>query len=244
MRKTAAVAGCLSLLLVLASCGTGDSGEPPDATSSHADLIASVLNDRKHLFAGSLSYATSVTMSVDDTLTYDVRLIARAKNASRGTTRPAAATRTFRVGGVEGATLTSTGQDVRVRTPPRPTQVIAKPGDKAAWWWTVSASEPGDYDLALTVTTYQGYSNVALDTLSPALTVHLTVRDTWSHRWNSMLDSLGTWSAIAAALMTITGVVVACRDRLTALLRARRASWRERGQQPGTGTGEERDGYL
>jgi len=246
MRNRAAVAGCLSLLLLLASCGTGGdrgSAEPPP---SQADLRASVLDDRAHLFAGSLSYATSVLVSVDDTVTYDVRLTARAKNVSHGTARPVAATRAFRVGGVEGAALTSASQDVRVvlRGDRRSEQVIARPGDRAAWRWSVSASEPGDYDLALTVTTYQGRSDLALDTLTPPLTVHLRVRDTWSHRWNSTLDSVGTWGGIAAALVTITGVFVACWGRLAPLLRARRESWRARGPQRDGSTDGERDGYL
>jgi hypothetical protein len=246
VRTGAAVAGCLSLLLVLASCGTGGDSASPDATSGQADLLASVRNDREHLFAGSLSYATSVTVSVDDTVTYDVRLTARAENASHGTTQRVAATRTFRVGGVEGAALTSASQDVRVvlRGDQQREQVIARPGELAAWGWSISASEPGDYDLGLTVTTYQGRSHIALDTLAPPLTVHLRVRDTWSHRWNSTLDSVGTWGGIGAALTTITAVVVACRDRLTALLRARRESWRARGQQRDAGVDEERQGYL
>jgi hypothetical protein len=245
MKNRSAAAGCLSLLLVLASCGTGDRGSahvPP----SQADLQASVLDDRRHLFAGSLTYATSVVVSVDDTVTYDVRLTARAKNASPGTTRPVAATRAFRVGGVEGAALTSASQDVRVvlRGDQKPEQVIARPGEKAAWRWSISASEPGDYDLGLTVTTYQGRSDLALDTPAPPLTVHLRVRDTWSHRWNSTLDSVETWGGIAAALVTITGVIVACWGRLTPLLRARRESWRARGQRRDGSTDEEWDGYL
>jgi hypothetical protein len=70
------------------------------------------------------------------------------------------------------------------------------------------------------------------------------VRDTWSHRWNSTLDSVETWGGIAAALVTITGVIVACWGRLTPLLRARRESWRARGQRRDGSTDEEWDGYL
>ncbi|MGW2568957.1 hypothetical protein [Streptomyces sp. NPDC001537] len=48
-------------------------------------------------------------------------------------------------------------------------------GDTAEWRWSVSA---GDYELALVVTTFQGDTDRALETLHPPITVHLTVHNT------------------------------------------------------------------
>jgi hypothetical protein len=48
-------------------------------------LQASVANERKHLFDGSLAYTPCVSMSVGGDLTYDVILTARGEESSHRT---------------------------------------------------------------------------------------------------------------------------------------------------------------
>ncbi|MGW1809199.1 hypothetical protein [Streptomyces sp. NPDC002078] len=54
-----------------------------------ADSQTSIVDDRKHLFDGSLAYDPSVSVSVGDSLTYDVRLTARGAKSSHGTAQAA-----------------------------------------------------------------------------------------------------------------------------------------------------------
>lgn len=239
VRKRIAAAWCLVLLLALglAACGVpGESDKAPESVRQRpgqADLQASVVDDRKHLFDGSLAYDPSVSVSVDGNLTYDVRLTARDEKSSHGTAQAALVTRAFQVGGAEGAALSAGDSDVRVvlLTPMPKHQFIARPGDTAEWQWSVSATEPGDYGLALTVTTFQGDSDRALDTLAP-ITIHLSVHNTWSHRFASMQNWLYTAAGIAGALVAVH----ALRAPLTELVRGRREARRQRD--------EDRDGYM
>jgi hypothetical protein len=239
VKKRFAAVWCLLLLLALglAACGVpGESNKGPESVQQRpgqADLLASVVNDRKHLFDGSLAYDPSVSVSVGGSLTYDVRLTSRGEKSSRGTAQVALVTRAFQVGGVEEATLSAGDSAVRVvLLSPRVKQVIAQPGDPADWQWSVSATEPGDYDLTLTVTTLQGDSDRALDTLTPPITVHLTVHNTWSHRFASMQNWLYAAAGSAGALAGI----YALRAPLTELVRGRREARQRRN--------EGRDGYM
>lgn len=240
VKKRIAAAWCLLLLLALglAACGVpGESNKGPESVGQRpgqADLQSSIVDDRKHLFDGSLAYDPSVSVSVGDSLTYDVRLTARGEKSSHGTAQAALVTRAFQVGGVEEAALSAGDADVRVVSlTPDVKQVIAQPGDLAEWQWSVSAGEPGDHDLALTVTTFQGDSDRALDTLAPPISVHLSVRDTWSHRFASMQDGLYTAAGIAGALAG----VYALRAPLTELVRGRREARQQRSE-------DRDDGYL
>ena len=242
-RRTTTAGRRLSFLLVLgltallASCGVGNdlggSGEAPGQRPGQADLRASVVSDRKHLFNGSLAYDPAVSMPVGGDLTYDVLLTARGEKSSRFT-QAALGTRAFQVGGVEGAALTCGSRNVRVvmLTDSAPEQFIAQPGDPAEWQWSVSADEPGDYELALTVTTYQGDTKRALDTLRPPIKIYLTVHDTWSHRIVSLQD----WLIAAGGIATALVAVYALRAPLTELVRARGEARRQRDQS--------RDGYM
>lgn len=208
--------------------------------SDQAAFQAKVVDDRKQLFDGSLSYWSRVSTAVDESVSYEVSLTALGKDASPTSplVRPATETRPFQVGGVEGATLSSSSRSVKVEllADAKTKQVIARPGDTANWQWSISPSEPGDYELVLVLTTYQGDSDRALDTLTPPITVHLSVRNTWSHRIGSMQTSLITLGSVAAALAAF----FALRAPLTELVRGRRESWRQRRR----GQEDERDGYL
>lgn len=197
-----------------------------------ADLRASIVNDRKQLFDGSLTYTPDVSMPVGRHLTYDVVLTARGEKSSHRALRAALATRAFRVGGWQGAGLSSDNPAVKVSMETTAQQAIAAPGESAYWKWSVTADEPGDYDLYLTVITYQGRTNRALETLDPPIDVRLTVRDTWSHRLASMRNWLFTAAGMAGALVGL----YALRAPLTELVRGRREARKQRN--------ESRDGYL
>ncbi|MFI7402065.1 hypothetical protein ACIBW9_16610 [Streptomyces sp. NPDC049541] len=225
----------LLLALGLAACGVPDQGSA-GAELGQADLQASVVNDRKHLFDGSLTYTPYVSMNVGGHLKYDVILTARGAKSSHRTARTARVTRAFRVGGVQGARLSADSQNVRVVSQSEEKQPIGEPGDTAEWQWSVSATEPGDYELAVTVTTFQGDTDRALETLHPPITVHLTVHNTWSHRFTSMQNWLFTAAGIAGALAGI----YALRAPLTELLRGRRDARKQRGEN----LDEDRDGYM
>jgi hypothetical protein len=239
-RVAAAVTFVLFLFAVLLAAATvflGDYGENGFGSGpDQADLQAGIVNDRRHLFDGLLVYASYVSTPVDDSLTYRVRLTARGEKAAAVPARPATQTRSFQVGGVEGAALTAGSGDVKVvlLTDAKTRQVIAEPGDSVEWQWSVSPSEPGDYDLVLALTTYQGDSDRALDTLTPPITVHLGVRNTASHRLHSMQSTLIALGGVAGALLGL----YAFRAPLTEFARARGEARRERSRN------ENRDGYL
>ncbi|MCH5670593.1 hypothetical protein [Streptomyces gilvus] len=229
MRRSIAACGCL--LLLLAACGVPGGEKSVGPGLSQADLRASIIDDRKQLFDGSLSYAPSVSVPVGGSLRFDVVLTARGEK-SRRVARTAVQTRVFRVGGMQGARLTPDSREVRTVLLSEARQPIARPGESALWEWSVSADEPGDYELGLTVVTYQSDTDRALETLNPPIHVRVTVRDTWSHRFSSMQDWLFTAAGIAGALAGI----YALRAPLAELVRGRREARKQRE--------ESRDGYL
>ena len=233
----------LGLLVVVLSLGGGcgpGAGVGFDPRSDQAAFQAKVVNDRKQLFAGTLDFHPSVAAVVDDSMTYKITLRALGEDASRRSAPVPRGmeTRRFQVGGVEGATLSSTSRSVQVEllADSRTKQVIAEPGDTAHWQWRVSPSEPGDYDLLLVLTTYQGESDRALDTLTPPIVIHLSVSNTLSHSISSMQAFLITSGGVAAALTAI----LAFRAPLLDFMRARGNSTR---QQRG-GDEDEREGYM
>ncbi|MER6419906.1 hypothetical protein [Streptomyces sp. NPDC001137] len=233
MRTRIAAAWCLSLLLTLglAACGVPtESGS--GAGLGQAALEASIRNDRKHLFDGSLTYTPDISMSVGGRLSYAVVLTARGEKSSRRAAQAALETRVFRVGGWQGAGLSADGPEVKTVLHGPQRQAIGAPGENAQWQWSVSADEPGDYDLALTVITYQGNTDRALETLKPPIKVRLKVYDTWSHRFTAMRNWLYTAAGIAGALVG----VLALRAALADLVQGRREARKQRD--------ENRDGYM
>lgn len=229
------------LLFVALSAG-GGSGctAKKNSDPDQAAFQAKVMDDRKQLFGGRLLYRARVSADVGDSVTYTISLTALGEDASRklAQVRPSTKSRPFQVGGVEGATLSSTSRSVKVEllADTKTKQIIVAPGDTASWQWSISPSKPGDYALVLTLATYQGESDRALDTLSPPLTIHLSVHNTWSHWINSIQTWLITLGSVAAALT----VLFTFRAPLAEFMRNRWDSWRQRHR----GRHDERDGYL
>lgn len=230
--------GVLTVLgaLVLAAL-TRPYSAPPPRPDDQASFQADVIDDRKQLFAGRLTYESHISTAVDDSATYSISLTALGEEETdaKKPLQPAKETRDFQVGGVEGAKLTPTSRKVKVAplADAKSKQIIAEPGDSADWLWSVTASEPGNYELMLTLTTYQRDSDRALATLTPPITVHLSVSDTWPHRIDSMRTSLIAWGSVAVALTAL----FAFRTPLTAFARTRRDAWREQRNRG-------KDGYL
>jgi hypothetical protein len=229
------LAGILASLVVMASSFALLLDSDGKRSSDQADFQARILDDRKQLFDGRLSYSSLVSADVGDSVTYTIRLTALGE-AGSGRLAPGrgAKARSFQVGGVQGASLTSTSSRVRVvrlnDTTAR--QVIAAPGDAIEWHWSVTATQPGSYGLVLGLTTYQGDSDRALDTLTPPITVRMQVENSWSHRIASMRDWLIALGSVAAALLAL----YAFRTPLAEFARDRREARRERTVG--------RDGYL
>lgn len=215
-------------LSALSSCGTPPPRPGPPHRGDQATFQQGVAKDRGQLFDGRLDYASRFTTSVGVPRTFRIDLTALSDEASRRTSMSPTLTgsRPFQVGGVEGAALTATSGAVQTKplADSRTRQVIALPGDRVEWWWSVSASEPGDYELLLTLTTYQGDSDRALYTLAPPIRVHLHVADTWSHRVDSMLSTILAWGGAAVALTAL----LAFRAPIATFVRTRRDAWRER----------------
>lgn len=214
------VATSVTLTLML---GTGEEPGRPD----QADFQAKIVDDRRQLFDGSLSYRSRVSAPVGESVTYSIKLTALGEDASRRVNpERATETRAFQVGGVEGASLTSASGQVRVvrLADIKTRQVIAEPGDTVEWRWGLTASEPGSYDLVLSLTTYQGDSDRALDTLTPPITVRLQIENTWSNRVDSMRNWLIALGSVAAALLAL----YAFRAPLAEFVQARREARRER----------------
>jgi len=229
--------GIIVALGALASCGTHTPRPGPPPRNDQEEFRADVARDRGQLLDGRLDYASRFSTPVGVPRTYQIQLSALGGRVS-GPTRlspTATDTRAFRVGGAQGATLTATSADVRIEflADPRTRYPVTDPGDIAQWSWTVSASEPGDYDLHLGLTTYQRGSDLALHTLTPAITVRLHVTETWSYRVNSMLSTILAWGGAAVALTAL----LAFRTPITAFARTRRLTWQERHRDG------HRDGY-
>ncbi|MDX3451509.1 hypothetical protein PV396_06005 [Streptomyces sp. ME02-8801-2C] len=225
----------LGLFLVVA-VGALSACDPP-GPRTQAAFQADVASDRGRLFAGRLDYRSQLSTGVDEPRTFRITLTGlSAEAASRSTLdETLTETRSFPVGGVEGAALTATDPDVRVTllTDVEARQVIARPGDAVEWWWSVSSNEPGDYELLLSITTYQGDSDRALATLTPPITVRLHVDETWDHSLDAMLSTIVTWGGVAIALTAL----LAFRAPITTFVQTRKSTRQERHRD------HYRDGY-
>ncbi|MEU6223544.1 hypothetical protein [Streptomyces sp. NPDC047042] len=216
----------LGLFLVVAVGALSACDSP--ASRTQAAFQADVASDRGQLFAGRLEYRSRLSTGVGEPRTFRINLTALSDEAASRSTldETLTETRSFPVGGVEGAALTATDPDVRVAllTDVEARQVIVRPGDAVEWWWSVSSNEPGDYELLLSVTTYQGDSDRALATLTPPITVRLHVGETWNHRLDAMLSTIVTWGGAAIALTAL----LAFRAPITTFVQTRRSARQER----------------
>jgi hypothetical protein len=212
--------------------------EEPPATPMQTMFLEDVSKDRKTLVPGDFWYPNSASSAVGESTSVTVGLWMGGKNAGHtGPSAPLPAGSKIRhipVGGVEGASLTSPSNEVKIRPlfDSSVKQVVTQPRDWAEWEWAVSASEPGDYKLMLRVTTYQGESNRALATSRP-VSVRLHVTNTVSHRVSWLRGELVAWGGVAAAVVAL----LAFRTPLLAFVRARRDSSLERRRRGS-------DGYM
>jgi hypothetical protein len=216
-----------------------------------AHLQASIVNDRKKLFSGELAYLPYALGKVGDSFTYEVELTAIGENKSsnwppdydQGTPWPVPQLRKFQVGGVQGATLSTGSSGVKIipLADSQTEQVIAEPGDTARWMWKITAEEPGDHELLLTVVTYQGNSNRALATLNPPIRVFLTVEDTVSHRFETMKGFLIAFGVVSGGVITTLLGVFTFRTQLIEFTREKRTQWQERRRDSQS---NDKSGYL
>ncbi|MFI7499530.1 hypothetical protein ACIBVL_13675 [Streptomyces sp. NPDC049687] len=253
-----AISGCGALLFILvaivaiipfgASCSPATVGPDGDG---QAEFQASIVDDRKKLFSGELTYGTDVVAKVGDSFAYEVELTAIGENESstwppdhaQATPWPPPQRRNFQVGGVQSASLSSGSSSVKIESlsDAQTKQVIAEPGDMARWAWRISINEPGVYELLLTVVTYQGNSDRALAVLTPPITVSLHVEDTMSHRFESMKGFLAAFGVVVGGAITALLGAFAFRTQLIEFTREKRAQWQERRRGP---QDDSRDGFL
>jgi len=198
------IVGVLQALLVTSERANK---APGPLESQQVKLESSIVDDRKHLFNGILMYQPLNPMAVGDTRELDVTLIAIGQKPGE-THIPVGnviGSRSLRVGGVEGATLSVGGGGAQI-SPVGPTRgLIGQPGDRVDWTWNISPSEPGEYTLELVVVTYQGTSDNPLSVVNPPVPITLKVTDTWSHRLNELkgwIIGLGAFFAAVAVILT------------------------------------------
>lgn len=214
--------------------GVGGLGSAP--REGQALFRDAITKDRSQLLSGALSYTSNLDTDVGDEVTFTVRLTALdAKGAGKLAKDKPDVQRQFRVGGVQGASLKSSSDDVTVKllSDKKTQQTIAAPGDEAQWQWSVSASKPDDYDLTLVVTTYQEDSSRALVTLNPPVSIKLTVHNTVR---NFVVDAK-EWFLAAGSLLVVLAGFFALRGPLVNFVRRKREERQER-QARG------QDGYM
>lgn len=220
---------------------TSTTKEPTSGASvapKQTTFMVDVNRDRKTLVPGSFWHPSSARSAVGESTSIAVGLQIDGKGV--GQTGPATSPpmgskiHHIPVGGVEGASLTSPSDEVKIRPlfDLNVKQIVIRPPDWADWEWAVSASEPGDYTLVLRITTYQGQSNRALATSRP-ISIHLHVANTVSHRVSWVRSELVAWGGVGAAIVAL----LAFRTPLLAFVRARRDSLLERRRQG-------QDGYM
>jgi hypothetical protein len=218
---------------LLASLATIQAGHAPPPVSQQVSLQSSIVNDRKHLFNGVLTYLPLDPMSVDNTQELDVTLIAVGQNPSAVSIPPGnvIGSRSLRVGGVEGATLSVRGGGVQISPVGPDRRLIGQPGDTADWTWDITPMQPGEYTLELVVVTYQGTSDNPLSVVDPPIPITLNVTDTWSHRLNSVkgwIIGLGAFFAAVAIIFTFF------REQVFGLLPNRKKKEKEQKEQSAT----------
>jgi hypothetical protein len=224
-REPARLAGPLRILLAVitignlaASCGLkAPSAVPP--RNEQVQLQSSIVNDRKHLFNGVLTYLPLRSMPVEDTQELEVELIAIGQNAAavRIPEGRVVGSRSFKVGGVEEAKLSVSGGGVDIAPVSPARATIGQPGDSVTWRWDLTPKEPGDYTLKLEVITYQGTSDRPLAYINPPVRIGLSVTNTLSHRIKTNVPRIVGFvtfiGVLAGAIAGVRSLVVRQRKR-------------------------------
>jgi hypothetical protein len=204
------------LAVISSGCGVWDD-DSPSGGGDHLDQVSlqsAIVNDRKQLFNGVLTYGRGMTMSVEDTRQYRVDLTAVGE---RGDTAGVPdGSRSLQVGGVEEAKLSVVGEADRVDISPVGSTrgLIGRPGDKLGWTWDITPKEPGDYTLRLVVITYQGNTDNPLSTMSPPVEIKINVSSTWSYRAKAMGEKIAEAGALIGAIGVIGGFFWGVSKRL------------------------------
>jgi len=204
---------------ILAGCGASGSGGSGAGggigapRQEQVQLQSSIVDARKHLFDGVLSYPPLSPIQVEDTRRFDVTLFAVGQNAE-GFEIPegyVVGSRSLRVGGVEEAKLSSASDKLAISAVGSTRRLLGQIGDKAEWTWDITPKEPGEYKLDLVIMTYQGTTDNPLYVINPPISVNLTVTNTWSHRFKSMMGWIN-WFYISIG--AIAGILVFFREQV------------------------------
>ncbi|WP_189317860.1 hypothetical protein [Streptomyces brasiliensis] len=211
--------------------------ETPAPPGHQKTFLEEVDKDRKTLVPGDFWFNNAVSSAVGESTSVAVGLYMEGRiSDDPGPSSPPAGSKTHHipVGGVEGASLTSSSDEVKIRPlfDSSEQQLVTQPSDLAEWEWAVGASEPGNYKLVLRIATYQGDSKRSLATSAP-VTIRLHVKNTVSHRLSWIRGEVVAWGGVAAAVVAL----LAFRGPLLALAKARRDSLLERRRRG-------RDGYM
>jgi hypothetical protein len=236
-KKRLGVVGLVILFVVITlystarqSLGPPGHGTAPGALPDQVNLQSLIVNDRKHLFAGVLTYYPLRPMAVGSTLELSVTLTGTGQNPGQVVIPHGnvIGSRSLRVGGVEGATLSARGSGIQI-SPVGPTRgLIGQPGDSVYWYWDITPSEPGDYILQLVVVTYLGTSDNPLSVVNPPVPIALNVTDTWSHRLDSVKGWIIGFGAFFGALVIIFTFF---REQVFGLLPKRKKKAKEQKEQ-------------
>ncbi|MFD9047872.1 hypothetical protein [Streptomyces zaomyceticus] len=205
---------CLFLAIVLtSSSGLNHSAGDPDQVAFRKKAA----EDRAGLFDGLLECQRERSVDVDETFKVSAVL-----TGLHGPLRPPRAqdpTRVIPVGGVQGALLHSSTEDLRVEAIGTNRRYLPTPADRVEWQWNVTPRKPGQYKLDLVVETYQGDTENVLASTDPPIEIAVTVNGTLWYR----LGEAKEWIIAAGALVTAAGVIAAMfRKPLTAIVARRR----------------------
>lgn len=133
----------------------------PAATPNQTTFLEDVSQDRKTLVPGGFSSPDYASSAVGKSTSISVKLWMDEEGPGRTgpPTSPPAGSKIgyIPVGGVEGASLTSPSNEVKIRPlfDSSVKQIVTQPTDQVEWEWAVSASKPGKYKLVLRSAVFQ-----------------------------------------------------------------------------------------
>jgi hypothetical protein len=126
---------------------------------------SSLAENRSALVPGTLRYPGRVRVDAGSPATLTVTLDLGVPPTG-GDADPPSRTEEVLAGGIVGARLVGDGEvEVESQSPER--QPVAVPGDEGRWRFAVTAPDPGDRELALTLVTYLAATDEPLATSGP-----------------------------------------------------------------------------
>ncbi|NUK32521.1 hypothetical protein HRW16_19350 [Streptomyces lunaelactis] len=224
---TAALVASLILFWLTSSLQVSDyapslpMATPGNSSVNQVKLQSSIVDDRKSLFNGIVSYSDLEPVKVEESAEVEVELIAVGSDFDAAPVPEGriVGSRKLLVGGVEEARLSCRTKDVEISAIGPAKGLIGRIGDSVTWRWAITPKKAGKHTLDLVIVTYQGNTNNPLHAVNPPIKIEVEAKQTLKSRVNSAR----VWVlGISTFVVALSGILAFFREPIFKRLSKRR----------------------